>query len=702
MKRNKHIGLTHYFWLFMGLIALFVYMFFFDNVIMALALQNDFKLFRNDNGQSLLDRDDIAYLISYQWDSILSFCFVVTLIFLLIEKFVYPFLQKRIQNRLEDLESYVMAGLIVFLFYKVLLVNTKALYRFKFEVSDSDTATVFVIASVIVAIVIFFAKMLAPIGVFEWVSDFYLKILKIKGNSIFRRLFIIGFGGSARWADILQYKKLKSDIEPSNEERPRGFVSKHPILGKSLFDDDPHPRLISIKDDAHLITIGMTGAGKSTTVLFPNLALYYGSAFIYDPKGELALNTFWRRHNYEYLEDYEEGFESNVKYRHYIGKSKLLDPFKETKDALPYSSYNPLAEIDIKDERGLELVRAISDGCVITDGEEKSQHWNDWAKNMIEALIVHVLSRYPEENHNLPFVLDLFSGQAPFYYTVPEGENDLSPFEELLVDMMTNDACGGLPQQVATHISNMSENERGSVYSTTYRALKWAGDPAMRKHLKTSNFEVSTLIGYPVTVYIVLPDSLVSAQAQWVRVLVGVFLILERRKPLEDRSDVPTLFILDEFKQLGGKIDAVVKGFPILRGYKIKLWLFFQNLSQIKDAVGGSWTDLISASTIQVFGVNDPVTADWITERIGERTSKTKKKRKWYKSGEVVRETNVPLIATSDVYKELGKESRYQIVFSTSGYPMRLERLSYKAIEGKEYKPIPIKQVDLQGHFEDF
>ncbi|MEZ4938752.1 MAG: type IV secretory system conjugative DNA transfer family protein [Crocinitomicaceae bacterium] len=201
--------------------------------------------------------------------------------------------------------------------------------------------------------------------------------------------------------------------------------------------------------------------------------------------------------------------------------------------------------------------------------------------------------------------------------------------------------------------------------------------------------------GYPRTIYIILPSDLLNAQMRWVRVLMGVFLVDEKKQ--QESSNLPSLFMIDEFGQLGGSIDAITKGFPILRGFGIKLWLFVQSIPQLKDAFGDRWADIISGSTVQVFGVNDPETADWVSNRLGVRINPTKEKKNWRSRPRVVSERVDSLLTPDEVEDILGKGNNLQIVFPTQGRPMRLERLTYKPLPG--FNPVPF---DMEGFFEDW
>lgn len=521
-------------------------------------------------------------------------------------------------------------------------------------------------------------------------AEILMKIQHLRENRTFRQIFSEGRGGSARWASTPTYQR---------HEAKASQVNSKIILGRSLFDDDPERRIVGIGDDAHLITIGMTGSGKSTTVLLPNLAMYGGSAIILDPKGELAMATFQCRSSKYWLK--EQTISERVTHHHRTGRSFVLDPFGETQD-LPRNNYNLLSEVDINSDRVRELLSAISDGCVTPEGED-NKHFEEMAKYFIEGIIAHVLSRYPEEYHNLPFVFDLVHGIDRDLKVA-----DPTRFNELLYVMMKNDAAGGLPQQVAAKILEMGDREKGSVLSTIARSLKWIGDPAMRKHLETADFKFSELntVAYvgpdqayhnATSVYIVLPDGLMKEQMRWLRCLISVSLTLI--KNVKEKPSIPTLFVMDEFPRLGGKIEAIAEGFGILRGYGIKLWAFVQDIGQLQEDYPERWSSMTANSTVQVFGVNDLETAEWVSETVGSAIQRRKEGRIKKK---VIHEAVYPLLTPNEVIMKLGKTENRQLVRTAEGFPMRLERCSYKPLELGKHGFYELAPGALKGCFTDW
>ena len=541
-------------------------------------------------------------------------------------------------------------------------------YGFKFLVStlwENDKTDIIRFAIVGVAL---------PFG-FAYLPEIIMQERqKIKENRAFRQTFKEGRGGSSQWAGEPTLSRFQASASMNN---------KKILLGRSLFDDDPNTRVIGIGDDAHMITVGMTGSGKSTTVLFPNLATYGGSAIVLDPKGELANKTYFCRSSESTLNWLN--LPSKVSEHLINGRCYVLDPFGETK-GLPLSCYNLLSEIDIDSDRVREMLSAISDGCVPPEKGENI-HFEELSKNFIEGIIAHVLSWYPKENHHLPFVFDLINGIDADLKAA-----DPTKFNELLYEMLRDDAAGGLPQQIASKILEMGDREKGSVLSTVARSVKWMSDPAMRKHLITSDFNFSG-INY-MTVYIVLPDGLIKEQMRWLRSLISLSLTLIKNSP--NRAEIPTLFVMDEFPRLGGKIDIISEGFGILRGYGIKLWAFLQDIGQLQRDYPERWTSMLANSTVQVFGVNDMRTAEWVSGMLGKGAVTVKDKHKG--SQEYI----TSLLTPNEVMVKFGKTENRQFVKPAEGFPMRLERCAYKPLDIGKHGFYEYERNALKGCFEDW
>ena len=454
-------------------------------------------------------------------------------------------------------------------------------------------------------------------------------------------------GGQMDFASVANYRGKKVKYI-----RGSHLWTKAIILGSSTYEYDPKSKLIGDPTDANLITFGMIGSGKSTTTIWPNLLSYAGSAFILDPKAEHLATAYHRRQG---------------KTGGFNGKCIVLDPFDYRADhTIPSSGYNPLSEIDPTNESGtLGLIKLIAESLVIDEQNTNTgRHFVDMPRKIVAGFIGHVLTTQPKENHHLPFVLDLLYGIDEF------GIANHKKFKETLFDMRCNDALGGIIQQSAKDLMDMGDKERGSMLSTLSRSLDWIGDPVMREHLKQPSdfaFQDIGVDGYSTTVYVCIPLHKMGSYNRWLRVLTSLsFAIMRSRKA---RPKVPTLFLLDEFPQLG-KFDIIHKAYATERATGIRLWVFCQNWSQLKGLYGEGAYDFLAGSTSQFFGVNDIETATIVSNNLGTRTTDGQTK---------------PLMTPAEVMSLLDKEANRQIVFPASTGKAQRKKLPY-LLERHTYK----------------
>ena len=75
---------------------------------------------------------------------------------------------------------------------------------------------------------------------------------------------------------------------------------------------------------------------------------------------------------------------------------------------------------------------------------------------------------------------------------------------------------------------------------------------------------------------------------------------------------------LDEFGQLG-RMDRLADGITLLRGYGAQLWVFVQDLSQLK-AVYPRWQSFLANTSQQFFGTADYDTARYLSGALGQQT----------------------------------------------------------------------------------
>lgn len=430
-------------------------------------------------------------------------------------------------------------------------------------------------------------------------------------------------------------------------------------LGFSLFDDDYSGRQVGVCDNSHMLTVGMTGSGKSVTAIWPTLLQYdKGACIVIDPKGEHTKMT--------------------MRHRKSLGNAWLLDPFGVVPE-YPSSRYNILSEIDINHPSARMLISSISTSCVNVSTSQ-NKFWEESARLVLDGVIAEVKSVYPEEKQNMPFVADLVMGLDP-----DTGFADPDAFDNLLINMRMNNVAGGLPQLGASTLDDLGDRAKGSVIAELRTALKWATDPGMREQLTGQDFCFSDIISSnPKTLYIALPFGAMVEQDRWLRCLSEIAMKTALRKREQNpRPNPPVVMILDELPQYGKQLQGIKEGMVTLRDAGLKIWAFVQNQKQLVDCFGEDGSkNFESSATVQVFGVNDAGTANWITAKLGRHRIIRKSWKRWkllfYRAKDHDEETDLADAAT--ITRELQQNQPMQYVFPTNGLPMRLERRAFKTL----------------------
>ena len=94
----------------------------------------------------------------------------------------------------------------------------------------------------------------------------------------------------------------------------------------------------------------------------------------------------------------------------------------------------------------------------------------------------------------------------------------------------------------------------------------------------------------PVTIYLAIPPDRLRVCLGFVRGFIG--LALDAITTVATRPEHRVAFFLDEFGQLG-RMDRLADSIALLRGYGAQLWVFVQDLSQLK-AVYPRWQSFLA------------------------------------------------------------------------------------------------------------
>ena len=367
---------------------------------------------------------------------------------------------------------------------------------------------------------------------------------------------------------------------------------------------------IGVNDDRHVITFAGTRAGKGTSCTIPNLCLWVGSAVIVDPKGENAARTARERAK---------------KPGH---KVIALDPYNEAK--LPkelLGSYNPLDLIDIESDDAIDLAGMIADSMIVVKND-KDSHWDESARDLIAALILHVCDTEELELRHLGRVRQLLTKGDPEFRDalIAEGASKkTNAFDALWACMAateaTNENIADEIIGIAESIIAMGDNERGSVLSTSRRNTRFLGTPRIRKVLSSTSFDIDELktSSGGMSLYLCLPARAFPTKARFLRLIISlIFFRMEEIGLEEPACGHPVLFLLDEFASLG-HMEMLEKAAGLMAGYGIKLWPILQDMTQLKKHYRDSYeTFVANAGTVMCFANTDLTTLEWLSKRTGE------------------------------------------------------------------------------------
>lgn len=436
--------------------------------------------------------------------------------------------------------------------------------------------------------------------------------------------------------------------------------------GVLLTGRSPDNHLLTYGGNGHLLTFGPTGSGKGVSVVVPNILTYPGSVVCIDPKGAIPAVTATQR-------------------RAMGQEVVLLDPFGETAAAiasrgqahqwpeLTASSVNPFGHLNAASLDVVDDARLIAASLIVQE-EGKNRFFSDSARMVLEALILHILAT---------------KGHVTFELLLPRAFLPRDEFKDSIIGDMREDeqqdesqkAFGGHVAHLAALIENLTGEAGASVWSTLYRSLNLIKSPRLLPSMRPSAVDFRRIKTTPTTVYLVLPARHLQTHGSWLRLMLSVLI-----SQLSDarRSDYPVLFVVDECAALG-RLEILETAVGLMRGYGLKLWLIFQDLPQLKATYGDRWESFISNSGVkQFFNVNDLVTADFVSQYLGNETMRVQSESINGPSqmpGQNLSAVGRPLL-TSDEVRRLPQDE--QILFYEGRPPMRSAKLRY--YEDSEFK----------------
>jgi type IV secretion system protein VirD4 len=338
--------------------------------------------------------------------------------------------------------------------------------------------------------------------------------------------------------------------------------------------------------DRHLMTVGPNGSGKSMRLLYENLLrLPDWSIVVVDPKGDLARLTLETR-------------------RQAGSRIIVLDPFGAS--GFESNGCNPLQSLKLDSDDFPDDALGLAEAMIRI--EQRDPHWSASAQDLVAACIMSECLYGPEGS--LTGVRNILGQQT-------------SDFRETIKAMMETGQerdCPELTIKAGRFADINSENrELISILSSALTQTRWLDSRQIGPDLASpERHDFATLKTTPTTIYLVLPPRQLATHSAWLRLIITAIL----QPLLKDTSTpkVPVLLMLDEYPALaeGDGFPVISRNMAMFRGYGIKLWTVWQDLSQAERIYGPLWESFAAnAGVLQSFQPQDVKTADYLSQRSG-------------------------------------------------------------------------------------
>lgn len=363
--------------------------------------------------------------------------------------------------------------------------------------------------------------------------------------------------------------------------------------GKSLF----------VHNEKHMFVIGGTGSGKTRGIMIPNV-----------------INALKKKQNIIFFNTKIEGMEYTMQIAKDNGYKIHTLNLIDTKES---DHFNPLAQPEkdflSKDESRREraenfLYEKASSLAESANTNEKDAYWAISAKTAIYAASKTILLLKEKHLYNAPLTF------AEIYKMIDRWK-DNGRYTERLLSKEYISSDPGIVSGINI-LSKTGMNTGGTHISTIGASIsKYLDNRIFRTFTSETTFDFEDILEGPSIIYVTVPATLPEMAKLAGNIIEDFYQkIVVASDSGEGKLKRKTIFVLDEFANLGLPKTMVTDVISEGRTRNINVILAFQNISQLNDIYEKAVVDTIIANAVAVtLPTNDPIWSQTMEENSGKR-----------------------------------------------------------------------------------
>lgn len=441
--------------------------------------------------------------------------------------------------------------------------------------------------------------------------------------------------GSARWG-------TEKDIKPFIDPDPFFNI----ILSKTeRLSMKPRMKKFSLNRNKHVIVYGGSGAGKTFSLVKPNLMQCHSSYVLTDPKGTLLpeMGNLFRRKGY---------------------RIKVLD----TIDMSNSMKYNPFHYIN-EPKDILTLANTLQKNLKPPDAGPAADPFFDQAALLwLQASIGYLWYEAPEDEQNIPTLLELLEADD-----VREDDESYKNAVDMLFEELEEKDPNHFAVKQRRKYKKAAGKTAKSILITLGASLSPFDIPDVRRLVSDDELEIDTYgdAGQKTILFVIISDTDTTYNFIPAILFTQMFNVLcyKADKKMGGKLKTQVQFILDEFANIG-----TIPGFKTLittvRSRLMSVIIILQTKSQLKDNYKEAAETIIGNCDTSIFlGGQEQSTLEDYEKSLGDETIDTSNDSKTYSTNE----------STGINYQKLGRKllnmselkelDRNKCIVTVSGVP---------------------------------